>query len=82
MHLFSENILILIKISPKFIPNSPISNIPALIHCVMAWRIAAIYIARWQAIVITNADAIHWRIYAALGGDELNHNIRYKFREH
>ena len=26
---------------------------------------------RWQAIILTNADLIHWRIYAALGGDEL-----------
>ena len=25
----------------------------------------------WQAIIWTNADPIHWRIYAALGGDEL-----------
>ena len=24
-----------------------------------------------QAIVWTNADPIHWRIYAELGGDEL-----------
>ena len=24
-----------------------------------------------QAIIWTNADPIHWRIYAALGGDEL-----------
>ena len=26
---------------------------------------------RWQAIILTNADLIPWRIYAALGGDEL-----------
>ena len=26
----------------------------------------------WQAIIWTNADPIHWRIYAALGGDELS----------
>ena len=25
----------------------------------------------WQAIIWTNAHPIHWRIYAALGGDEL-----------
>ena len=25
---------------------------------------------RWQAITWTNADLVHWRIYAALGGDE------------
>ena len=26
---------------------------------------------RWQAIIWTTADPIHWRIYAGLGGDEL-----------
>ena len=26
---------------------------------------------RRQAIIWTNADLIHWRMYAALGGDEL-----------
>ena len=29
----------------------------------MAWR---------QAIIWTNADSIHWRIYATLAGDELS----------
>ena len=28
---------------------------------------------RQQAIIWINADPIHWRIYAALGGDELTH---------
>ena len=27
---------------------------------------------RWQAIIWTNADSVHWRIYAALGGEKLN----------
>ena len=27
---------------------------------------------RWQAIISANAEPIHWRIYAALGGDDLN----------
>ena len=27
---------------------------------------------RRQAITRTNTDPVHWRIYAALGGDELN----------
>ena len=27
---------------------------------------------RRQAIIWANADPVHWRIYAALGGDELN----------
>ena len=30
---------------------------------------------RWQAIIWTNTDLIHWHIYAALAGDEL---IKYK----
>ena len=29
---------------------------------------------RRQAIIWTSADPIHWRIYAAPGGDELSHN--------
>ena len=29
---------------------------------------------RRQAIIWTYADLIHWRIYAALGGDELNND--------
>ena len=33
----NENVLILIKISLKFIPNGPVNNIPALIQ-IMAWR--------------------------------------------
>ena len=28
---------------------------------------------RRQAIIWTNADSIHWRIYAALGGNEVIH---------
>ena len=30
---------------------------------------------RRQAIISTNADPIHWRIYAALGGDDLLSSI-------
>ena len=30
---------------------------------------------RWQAITRTNADQVPWRIYAALGGDELKLTI-------
>ena len=29
----------------------------------------------WQVIIWTNADFIHWHIYAALGGDELKRLI-------
>ena len=37
-----------------------------------------------QAIIWTNADPIHWRIYASLGGDELipeAMNYTVKFRQ-
>ena len=53
----NENGRIPILISLKFVRKSPIDNMPALAQA-MAWR--------W-----TNADPVHWRIYAALGGDEL-----------
>ena len=33
----NENIIILIKISLKFVPYGPINNIPALVQ-IMAWR--------------------------------------------
>ena len=29
-----------------------------------------------QAVIWTNADPVHWRIYAALGGEELS-NIAF-----
>ena len=32
---------------------------------------------RWQAITWTNADPVHRRIYAALGGYELSHTSSY-----
>ena len=49
-----------ILISLKFVPKGLIDNIPALVQ-IMAWRRIA--------IIWTNATPIHWRIYAALGGD-------------
>ena len=42
---------------------------------------------RWQVIIWTNADPIHWRIYAVLGGDQLiclsmqYHSLVYIYRE-
>ena len=33
----NENVLILLKISLKFVPKVPVTNIPALIQ-IMAWR--------------------------------------------
>ena len=44
------------QISLKFVPKVKIDNNPALIK-IMAWR---------QAIISTNSDKIHWRIYASL----------------
>ena len=46
-----------------FVPKGPIYNNPVLVQ-IMAW-------CRISAIIWTNADPIHWRIYAAPGGDEL-----------
>ena len=43
-----------IQISPKFVPTGPIGNKSE----------------KQQAIIWTNADPIHWRIYEALSGDE------------
>ena len=57
----------MIKISLKFVPKGPIDNNPALV-LIMAWLPSS---NRRHAITLTNADPIHWRIYAALGGVEL-----------
>ena len=48
-----------IKISLKFVPKGPIGLVNGLAS------------NRRQAIVWTNAHPIHWRIYAALGGDDI-----------
>ena len=53
----NENDSIPIWISLKFVPRSPVHNKQVLVQ-VMAWR-------------RTGVDPIHWRIYAALEGDEL-----------
>ena len=63
----NEKFCILINISPKFVPRDPIDNNPVP--------------NRRQAIIWSNADPIHWCIYAALGGDELmDHQESYKNR--
>ena len=61
---------ITIQISLKFVPMSPIDNTPALLLFIGSGN--GLAPSRRQAIIWTNADPIHWRIYAALGGDELN----------
>ena len=53
----NENVGISIKIWLKFVPNGPINNIPTSVQ------------NRRQAIIWTNADPIHWCIYAALAAD-------------
>ena len=58
----NEKFYILIKISLKFVSKSPFDNNPAF---GLDNGLAPI---RRQAIIWTNADTIHWRIYAALGG--------------
>ena len=59
-----ENFCILIKISLQFVPGGSIDNNPAGLDFVLAPN-------RWQAIIWTNADPIHWSIFLALGGDEV-----------
>ena len=58
----NEKFCVSIKISVKFV-KGPIDN-----NSVIDNGLAP---NRRQAITWTNADSIHWRIYAALGGDEL-----------
>ena len=55
--------------SLKFVPGSPVNNIPALAQLV---GLAPI---RRLDIVWANADRVHWRIYVELGGDELNASL-------
>ena len=61
----NEIFFILIKNSQKFVLKGPIENDPALVYILAS--------NRRQAIIWTNANPIYWRIYAALGGDELSH---------
>ena len=41
----------------RFVPKGPIDNKPALVRLWLIW---------------SNADPVHWRVYTALGGNELN----------
>ena len=61
----NEKFCILIKISLRFTPKGPIDNKPSIgLDNGLAPN-------RRQAIIWTNADLIDWRIYMALGADEL-----------
>ena len=61
----NEKFCILIKISLKFIPKGPIDNNPSI------GSDNGLAPNMRQVINWTNADLIHWRIYAALGGNQL-----------
>ena len=62
----NEKSYILIKISLKFFPKFPNWQWPSIsLDNGLAPN-------RRQAIIWTNANPIHWSIYAALGGDELS----------
>ena len=50
--------------SLKLVPKGPIDNIPTF------------GLDNGLAHIWTNAKLIHWRIYAALGGDELSDDAR------
>ena len=60
----NEKFCKLIQISLKFVPKSPIDNKSALVRVMTLCRTG-------NKTLRTNADPVHWRIYAALGGDEL-----------
>ena len=61
----NEKFCILNKISLQLAPKGLIEYSPAF-----GWD-NDLALNRWQAITWTNADPIHWRIYVALGRDEL-----------
>ena len=62
----TENVCILIRISLKFVLKDLIDNM----SCISSGN--GLAPNRRQAITWTDDDPIHWRIYAALVGDELN----------
>ena len=61
----NEKICILIQISLKFVSKGLIENKTALVTD------NGLAPNRRQHIIWTNANPIHWRIYVAVGGDEL-----------
>ena len=68
----NENDRIPIQIALKFVPKTPIDNMPALVQ-VMTWhrQVPSHYLNQWFPV--------DWRIYASQGGDELSNlwNILY-----
>ena len=78
----NEKFCILIRISFKFLPEAPIDSKSSLVQ-VMVWR-------RTGDKPVSEAmlNQIHWRIYAALGGDGWTgqvykpENVHYKYEHH
>ena len=62
----NENDRIPIQISVKFVPRSPIDKKGSI------GSGNGLVPNRQQAITRTNDDTVHWHIYVALGGVELN----------
>ena len=60
----NEKFCIFIRISLS-VPEGPIGNKSALV------QVMGLALNKWQPITWTNADPVHWHIYAAQGGDEL-----------
>ena len=73
MHFHEWKFGISVTISPKFVPKGLIDNNPGRVGLDNG-----LVPNRRQAIIWTNADPIHWRIYAALRGDELTANLVFK----
>ena len=63
----NESLVFWLKISLKFVPKVPIQPDTGSDNGLVP--------NRRQAIIWTNADPIHWRIYAAQGGDELTVSV-------
>ena len=62
-----ENDRILVQMSLKFVPNSVLKGSIGSAN--------GFATNRWQVITWTDDDSVDWRIYAALGGDELIHEM-------
>ena len=61
----NETFRILIEISLKFVPKRPVDHNPSI------GLDNGLAPSRRQTIIRTNGHPIHWRTYAALGGDGL-----------
>ena len=62
----NERFCILITISLEFVPKGPINNTQS------QYSIIGLAPARRKAIIWNDVDAIHYRMHAVLGGEELN----------